>query len=154
MSTAFPREAAFLKFEKDVLSTKKKGDHLTAKEFTDCTGMDINSFRGRLHTWERRNNFKLEAVRGNGYRIALDVDHVDLAYRSQRSALKKTRESARTMTVVDHTKLDGPAMRRYEFVMPRLAAQLMRAEQDVKEIKSEFKLTERVPLRELKSVNG
>lgn len=145
--TAFPREAAFLKFEKEILSVKKKGDHVTAKEFSDCTGMEMASFRGRLKTWEKNNNFKLEAVRGNGYRIALDIDHSDLAYREQKSALKKTRESARTLTVIDHANLDGPALRRLEFVMPRVAAQLMRAEHDVKDIVKEFKLTDRVPLR-------
>lgn len=150
MSTAFPREAAFLKFEKEILSVKKKGDHVTAKEFFDCTGFEIMAFRGRLHTWERKNNFKLESVRGNGYRIALDGDHVDLAYRSQRSALKKTRESVRTLTVVDHAQLDGSVLRQYEFMMPRLAAQLIRGEQDSKDIVSEFKLAERVPLRALK----
>jgi hypothetical protein len=147
--TVFPREAAVLALETKVLANKNKGDHITAQEVLEQTGFAITSLRGRIKTWARRKSFVIRSVPGDGYRILTDAEHADYSTSSARSAFKKERESLRALVVTDRAKLDDHQVRRHEFLMPRVAARVARAEQDAKDTKQEFKLTERVPLRVL-----
>jgi hypothetical protein len=150
IKTVFPKEAAVLELEK-ILSNKGKGDRITAKEVLDGTGMSVENLRGRIKTWARRKGFVVQAVPNDGYRILSDVEHVDYTLCQSKSAARKEREGLRSLLSTDSARLDAVQTRRHEFLTPRVAARVARAEQDIKEAKQEFKLTERVPLRALAS---
>lgn len=147
IGTVFPREAAALALEK-LLATKNKGDQITAREVLEATGRPVSKMRGPIKTWARKKGLVVRSVKGDGYRIALDVEHTDLSRRASCSALKKDREALRVLVVTDGAKLDEEQSRRYDWMMSRTAPRVARAEQDAKETRAEFKIgMERVPLR-------
>lgn len=148
INTVFPREAAILELEK-ILAAKQKGDRITAGEILDGTGFDIDSLRGRIKTWAQRKGLVLDAVPNDGYRIRLDAEHVDHALAQSKRAARREREAMRALLATDASKLDDTQTRRHEWLAPRVATRVARAEQDIKDAKRELKLTgnERVPLR-------
>lgn len=145
--TAYPRDAAMLKFEAEVLSKKIKGDCITAREFLECTGMQIDSFRGRLRTWAKHRNFTLRAVPNDGYRILVDSELSTAGLSRQRSAHKQLGEEVRTLHSADTTKLDDEQVRRLGFQKVRAERRFETSRRDLKDTRREFKMTERVPLR-------
>jgi hypothetical protein len=148
IETVFPREAAVLELEK-LLASKSKGDRITAREVLEQTGMSIEKLRGRIKTWAKRKSLVLAPVPNDGYRILADSEHVDYTIRRTKTALKSEKEALRSLAVTDASKLDDAQVRRHEWLMPRVASRVARAEQDSKDTKREFKLTERAPLRVL-----
>lgn len=152
IDSVYPREAATLALETKVLQLKQKGDHITAREVLEATGSPVDSWRSKIKTWARRRALVLRPVPNDGYRICLDSEHADYSRVKSKTLAKSAKEALRALVVTDQSKLDSAQIRRHEFMMPRVAALAARAEQDVKEIKSEFKLSERVPMRALKGV--
>jgi hypothetical protein len=146
IQTVFPREAAALALEK-LLATKVKGDRITAREVLETTGFEVDSLRGRIKTWAKRMRLVVVAVPSDGYRIVPDSELVDRAVAGSKSAARKEKENLRVLMTADQSKLDDVEMRRHNFVTPRVAARAARSEQDMKDVKQELKLTERVPLR-------
>lgn len=152
--TKFPKAAATIDLEKKILSKKTKGDRITAREVLDATGMPIDRMRRQIKAWATKSNLVVKPVPGDGYRILLDAEHIDESVDRTRRARNQERRALHAVLTADASKLDQAQARRHEFVTSRIAARVARIEQDIQEIKREFKLTERVPLRVLTAAKG
>jgi hypothetical protein len=144
------REAARLNLRK-MLESKKRGDRITAAEVVTSTGFERwQTFSSVIHSWARLNKLPLFPVRNDGWRIGLPAEHVDAAESKRRSA---RRREIHGLDLLIHTPREGLSdaeVRRVEFLAPRAAQRVQRIEADHRDIKQEFRLTERVPLRALR----
>jgi hypothetical protein len=146
----FAREAARVNLRK-MLEGKRRGDRITAAEVVEATGFEQwRSFGAVIHTWARQNKLPLFPVRNDGWRLGLAAEHVDAAESKRRSARRREIHGLDLLVHAPRSELNDSEARRVEFLAPRAAMRVERAQIDDRDIKSEFKLTERVPLRMLK----
>lgn len=149
VNPTFARAAAIVALGK-LLATKVRGDRITAAEIQESTGSDQwRRFRAPIAMWAKRNKMAARAVVNDGWRFVNATEHADEAERRRRSALRKEKESLRILVDAPLPELDDAQARRVEYLLMRAAARVANGESQDKEIKSELKLSDRVPLRSL-----
>lgn len=144
----YAKEAANLSLKEKLLSTKKRGDRITASEIAVTTGFtNWRAFGGVIRTWGRQNGFVLIPVAGDGWRIGLPVDHIDAGRKLGDSARRKDERGLKVLISTPTASFADAEMRRLEHLRIRAANRVAIARNDHEDTKREFRLTDRVPLR-------
>ncbi|MBA2718916.1 MAG: hypothetical protein H0U52_06715 [Chloroflexi bacterium] len=154
IKTQYAREAARLRL-REMLATKKRGDRITASEVAKSTGFtDWRSFGAVIRTWATREGFAINPVPNDGWRLGLPAEHLDASERLRRSARKKERRSLDVLIKAPAAEMSEPDNRRREFALRLAANRVQQADAHDSEIKREFRLAERVPLRVITEKGG
>lgn len=142
------REAARVNLRK-MLETKKRGDHIAAKEIADATGFeDWRSFGDTIRKWALSAGFALVPIVNEGWRIGLADDHVTVASKQRRSVRRKLAKASSVLVSTPVTELSEHGVRRHEREMLAVARLKTIADADDKAIRKDFALDSgRVPLR-------
>ncbi len=141
------REAARVNLRK-MLETKKRGDRITASEVVESTGFaEWRSFGNTIRTFIRAQGFTAVPVRGDGWLISSPVSQIDDARKLSDSGTRKKVRALKAAASVPRAEIDERSLRRLEFITTRLAAEVEQITRHTREVREEFKLSERVPLR-------
>jgi hypothetical protein len=145
----FARDAARLRL-REMLSTKQRGDRISAAEIVASTGFDNwRSFSRVIRAWGREVGYALHAVPNDGWRIVLPIEHFDEAEACRQAARRKDRRGLAILVSTPITELDDAQIRKHEFALIRTANRVQTSDVHDREIKREFKITERNPLPQL-----
>lgn len=148
------REAARVTLRK-MLDGKKRGDRITAADVVEATGFDDwRSFGATIHTWAKASSFVLVSVPNDGWRVGLAADHIDYAEAKRRASLRRDARCLKALIDIPRAELSEADNRRAEFALVRAAARVQLATEHSRETATEFKLSERVPLRALVGGRG
>lgn len=148
----FSKEAANLSLKERLLSTKKKGDRITASEIAITTGFaNWRSFGNVIRTWARRSGLDLRPVKGDGWRIALDNEAPDSMRSLADAARRKDERCLKIGMAADGSKMTEPEARKLEHLRSQAARRVAQHRHDHEETKRVFQLSERVPLRALET---
>lgn len=130
-----------------MLKSKTYGSRITAAEICECTGADDwRQFGAIIRSWATKCGLPLHAVRNDGWRICNANEIVSSAGMDRRAALRKERRGLKKLVTAPAEQLADTEQRRLEFELRRAAVRVARADEDDRDIKREFKVSERVPL--------
>lgn len=145
----FARDAARVNL-RIMLDQKTHGDRITAAEIITATGFDKwNSFRGPIKTWAKRNNYVLQAVPNDGYRVADAAGIIDTSKQlgRQQFALAEERDRVIGTVPIDRLKENEVPVYTQERMRSTRALEVARRNESETRKQEQIGAAPRVPMK-------